>query len=223
MDHRISAENETDQMFEAIGRAITIWTLVESEVCNIFTICTGDAALFAGGGINFGNSSIQTAVFFSVETFRGKLGLVNASLPIYVQTVDGEADHLKADWVRLSEKARKLSLRRNKLAHFTVIPSDSFEDSHVPPRLAPPHGSLGYYEETGWKSSNKTLTLHEVKQLEMAFYVLKERLSAFSREIVAHEALFDKYVRQLRRRIQSHSHTNQSRRERLARALSSLE
>lgn len=215
--------DQTSQMFEAVGKAITRWSFVESELCSIFTICIGDVALLSGGGLDFGDASAETAVFYSVENFRGKLGLVDAALGVYLRLPSGGADDLKHQWEKIGKKVREMSRRRNKIAHYTVLPGHETDQGVISPRLVPPHGSPGYWRETGSSPGKQTVSLHHLQQLEYAFYLVEQKLSCFARALAAHEGLFDKDVQQLQHRIRAHLRTSQSRSDTLKLALSSFQ
>lgn len=216
-------KKETEQMFALIGRAITRWSFVEERLCSIFLVCTSDVASDPGGGLNFMDSTVGNHVFYSVENFRGKLNLVDTSLNAYVPKSDEWAISLRSDWARLRDKTRKLSLRRNKLAHFTVLPGYEFDEGIVEPRLVPPYGSPAYYAETGIWPGKLTFSKTQIGHLEHAFFILEEKLCAFAFRLARQEELFDIYAQRLVRRIETHSHRDQIRAERLKLALSSLE
>lgn len=213
---------ETERMFALIGQAITRWSFVEERLCAVFMICTSDVVSDPRGALDFGECSVPMAVFYSVENFRGKLGLVNAALLAHASGTGDSIVELRADWVRLHEKIRKLSLKRNKLAHYTVLPGYDYKNETMSPRLVPPYGSPAYFRETGPRPGKKTLHLLHLQHMEQAFFLLEEKIRAFASRLARQEDLFDRYARRLARRIVSHSHDDPTRAERLKLALSSL-
>jgi hypothetical protein len=214
---------ETAQMFEMIGRAITGWSFVEERLSAIFMVCTTDVVARPEGGLDFGEVSVSQAVFFAVESFRGKLNLVDAAVSARLHEGDQWALDLNAEWRRLHDKARKLSLKRNKLAHYTVLPGHDFDDRTISPRLVPPYGSPGYYRETGVRSGAKTLKLLHLTHLEQAFHLLQSRLRDFAYRLARQDELFELHVQRLARRIRAHSKTDPQRAEKLRLMLASID
>lgn len=213
----------TEQMFAAIGVAITRWSFVEEQLCNLFTVCTHDVSARPDGGLDFGSASVPTAVFFAVESFRGKLSITDAAVSARLCLSDASVVQLKLDWARLCEKARKLSLKRNRLAHYTVLPGFDLDEGTIQPRLVPAIGSPGYWRETGSSPGKQALTLQQLRHLDHAFCILENKLRALTQNLARNEELFDRYAQRLANRIHSHSHKDPIRAERLKRALSSLD
>ncbi len=223
MDNTDKGRIETEKMFALIGRAITRWSFVEERLGAIFMVCTSDVAAYPDGGLNFMDASVPQAVFYAVESFRGKLNLVDAAMSSHLHQPEQWAGDLKAEWARLREKTRKLSLRRNKLAHYTVLPGHDYEDITISPRLVPPFGSPGYYRETGLQPGKQTLKLLHLDHLEHAFCLLEDKLRDFAYRLARQEELFDIYAHRLVRRIQTHSRQDPTRAARLKLALSYLD
>ena len=217
-------EQATEQMFALVGRAITRWSFVENELCSIFMVCTSDVVPMRHG-LDFGECAVPNAVFYSVENFRGKLALIDAALGAYVRKWEDWEMAIHADWTKLREKTRKLSLRRNRLAHYMVLPGfdDGDDDLARPPRLVPPYGSPAFMRETGLRPGKLTLSPQHVSHLEYAFFLLEKKLKEFAYRLASQEELFDLYVERLTRRTDSHCRRDPSRAERLRRAISSPE
>lgn len=213
---------ETARMFEMIGRAITGWSFVEERLSVIFMVCTADVAARPEGGLDFDEVSVPQSVFFAVESFRGKLNLVDAAVSTRLHERDRWAIELNTEWRRLYEKTRKLSLKRNKLAHYTVLPGHDYDDQTIAPRLVPPYGSPGYYRETGISPGTQTLKLLHLTHLEQAFYLLEGKLRDFAYRLASQEELFELYVQRLARRVQAHSKHDPDRAEKLKIALKNI-
>lgn len=211
----------TTQMLAEIGGAITQWSFVEDRLCTIFLVCTTDVVARAGGGLDFGNASVGTAVFFSAESFRGKLAMTDAAVRAYIHEPGEWANELQAEWGKLKEKTRKLSLKRNWIAHYTVLPGYDYEGRTVEPRLVPPVGSPGFYKETGLNPGSQTISLKRVHDLGSAFCILEQKLRCFAVKLASQEELFDRYARRTSRRIRQHAQQSQSRADTLRRALPS--
>lgn len=192
-------------MFALIGRAITRWSFVEEDLSRIFMVCTGDVVAKADGSLDFGTCGVHSAAFYAVESFRGKLSLVDAAIGSYVSWAVNSRGAVKAEWAKLREKARKLSLKRNRLAHYMVLPGYDLDDGVIPPRLVPPIGSPGFYRETGINPGKNTLHLEHIRHMETAFCLLSDKLSDFCFRLARNEELFDIYAQKVARRIRVHS------------------
>lgn len=208
-------------MFALIGKAITRWSFVEENLGFIYYVCTSPVACGPKGGLDMSYSYVPMCAFYSLESFRAKLSLVDAALVAWVAAPDDWSKEIRAEWAKLHDKTRKLSLKRNRLAHHTVLPGYDGEDYSVEPRLVPPIGSPRYYRETGLRPGRDTKKPHHVEQLIRAFALLQEKLRAFAEKLAQHEGLFDKYVEQLAGQIWSHSRSDPKRKELIERALSS--
>ncbi|TGX53580.1 hypothetical protein E5A73_12190 [Sphingomonas gei] len=212
----------TEQMFALVGRAITQWSFVEQVLCNIFTLCvTPCPARPSDGATSMIDSGVSTAVFYSIESFRGKLGLVDAALLARVYGSAVWAEDLRTEWAKLRDKTRKLSLKRNRLAHWTVIPAMSDEDRFHQARLMPPYGSPGWWRETGSNPPGNDLKPLHIQHLGKAFYLIEDRLRCFSRKLAQCSGLSDRYDQLTVRLIRSHDRLNPTRGEWIRHALAS--
>lgn len=209
-------------MFALVGRAITQWSFVEERLCSIFTVCTSIVAARPNSGIEYLDSQVPMEIFYSIENFRSKLGLVDAALTSRISMSSPRADDVLVEWGRLKDKTRKLSLKRNKLAHWMVLPAFDYEHLH-PARLVPPYGSPGFYRATGLSPEKYTLKPEHIRHLELAFYLLSEKLRGFVQSLARREELFERYVQLQERLLHSLDRTDPTRAERLRRALSSVE
>lgn len=216
----------TEQMFALVGRAITAWSVVELSLCNIFAVCIASCPSRRtpeGGYVFLPDNAVPTAIFYSVENFRGKLGLVDAALRARLSGGSQWEAGILAAWATLHDKTRKLSLRRNKLAHWTVIPAFQLEDRFKPARLMPPYGSPGWWQETGFRPPGKFLRPSQVSHLETAFGLIDQRLRCFYKALGQHPELCDKYDQLTVRLIRSHDRQDPTRGERIRRDLASPE
>lgn len=217
----------TEQMYALVGRAITQWSFVEQALSNIFIICVTPCPARPSPDpretfISMLDHAVPTAVFYSIESFRGKLGLVDAALLARVDSHEQWAVEIRSGWARLKDKTRKLSLKRNPLAHWTVTPAHN-GDRFREPRLMPPYGSPGWWKETGMSSPNKAQKPLHIEHLEKAFRLIEERLRAFSKRLAQCPELSDRYDQLLVRLIHSHDRLNPTRGERIRRELASPE
>lgn len=228
MDQDNKAEAATEQMFAAVGRAITQWSFAEHALCNIFIACSAASSSRIAqdddddGSTSWIDHQVPTAVFHSVENFRGKLKLIDAALLARVPDYEPWGIELREDWARLREKARKLSLKRNRLAHWTVIPAVA-DETFYDAKLMPPYGSPGWWEETAFRPAGNSLTRSQVEHLEYAYYLLEIRLRGFWRKLAQSRELSDKYDQLTVRLVRSHDRLNPNRGERIRRDLASPE
>lgn len=214
----------TDQMFALVGRAITAWSFAERDLAVIFSICTGvTCGTPDGRGIRFIDAHAANAVFFSVENFRARLNLMDAAIST-VATLgpDQWGTELSEKWSKLRNKARKLSMRRNRLAHWTVLPAMDVA-TFINARLVPPYGSPAYFKETGLTPSGDTLQPNQIEHLIVAFNLLALRLTEFAHCLANSEELFQLSLARLARQIHEYDRIDPSRAERLRLAASSRE
>lgn len=217
-----NADDATEQMFALVGRAITRWSFVEEDLCQVFSVCTSIICARPRGGIEFLDSHVSMSVFFAVENFRANLGLVDAAVTSRLAMSGEREGEMAAEWSRLKDKIRKLSLKRNKLAHWTVLPAFQYEGLR-PARLVPPIGSPAYYRETGWRSTSATLRPLHLEHLERAFWLVGKKVRDFASRLARNEALFDRYAQLLARQMESLDRTDPTRAEQIRRAQSSPE
>lgn len=216
-----NSQEATEQMFALVGRAITQWSFVEERLCSIFQICTSTVSARPEGGIEFLDGYIPMSVFYSVENFRSKLGMVDAAISSSLASAGDWSDEIRIEWDKLRRRTHRLSRKRNKLAHWTVLPAFTDEKLY-PARLVPPIGSPGYYRATGTRPDKDTLKPVHLQHLELAFHLLSQKLQEFAFVLARREELFDKCVGLMARHIDSLDRLDPTRAERIRRALSSL-
>jgi len=194
MDDDDKVDRANEQMFALVGRAITQWSYVEQNLCSIFTICTSHVVPMREGGLHYLDFQVPNAVFYSVENFRSKLGLVDAALINRALGQEPWAVEAREEWAKLQQKVRKLSLKRNRLAHWTVLPAADYGDEFYDARLVPPYGSPGYWRETGIRPTNQTMKPTHIQHLEMAFYLVSQKLKDYAKSLVQREELYGRSV-----------------------------
>jgi hypothetical protein len=218
----------TQQMFAAVGRAITQWSFVEESLCRVFSVCVGTAIpLKDHDGVEFIEAWTSMWLFYAAESFNAKRSLVNAAVTAHVHQVP-QRDELVAEWAKLSDKARTLSGKRNKLAHWTVIPAQrrgtgAGHEPIAPARLMPPFGSPKYWRETGLNPLGQSLTAVQVGHIEKAFRLYAEKVRSFTLKLVRTQELLDKDAFQAMRLLTLDRRLSSSALEELEHALASRE
>lgn len=226
MDHDNKARAETRQMLALVGEAISEWSFVELSLCNLFTICLTPTSTNPNTDyqpVEYTDFQVPTAIFYSVENFRGKLGMLDAALCARVPDSGQQAVDIRNEWSKLREKIRKLSLKRNKLAHWTVTPAYYDTGISNPSRLMPPYGSPGWWSETSSRPAGNYLDPKQVDEIVRAFSLINEKIRDFYMKLAGNPALTDKFDELTVRLIRSHDRRCPTRAERIRRDLSSPE
>lgn len=173
------------------------------------------------GYTSFLDSSVPTAAFYSVESFRGKLNVANAAILSRIHDNGSWAQDIRAQWAKLHNKVRKLSMKRNTLAHGTVTPAFQDDEKFYEPQLMPAYGSPDWWAETGAAPPGKQRSPEQVKHVIRAFALMDSKLRCFYKALAQHPRLHDKFDRLTVRRIQSHRRLNPKRAEWIEQKLSS--
>lgn len=191
----------TEQMFATIGRAITQWSFVEKELSRLLGVCLGGATFTKrpGGTVIAPGATAAIFLFYAVENWRSRLQLVDASIEAHFMRSKA-AEELTGEWAKISDKANDLARKRNKLAHWFVLPAQRTGTGaeHEPiaaARLFPPYGSPNYYRETGLNPPGKSLNEKQVKELGAAFHQLEKRLRTFIEKVAGNQELRDRDAR----------------------------
>jgi len=212
-------------MFAQVGKAISQWSLVELSLCNIFTVCVTSCPSRPtpdGGFVSLLDSKVPEAIFYSVENFRGKLGMVDAAFFARVSENGKWAQELRSEWRKLHGKARKLSLKRNQLAHWTVTPAlPDDEDGSHPSQLMPPYGSPNWWTELSVNPIGLAKSAKQVGDWIRAFSLIDAKLVCFQKQLAQHSRLTDKFDRLTVRLIQSHDRLSPTRGEWIRREIAS--
>jgi hypothetical protein len=93
--------SQAPQFYLALGRAITAWQMVESEVCGVFvkvSTCRDEQVAFA--------------IFYSPQDFSEKLKIVLRASRLRLSAPELD------EWGKLHKRLVKASELRNELAHF---------------------------------------------------------------------------------------------------------
>lgn len=221
-------EEATEQMFAAVGRAITQWGFVEERLFHLFALCVGNVLPIpkSSMGIQFIDSWVPMWVFYSLESFHAKRTILDAAVTGHLYGISQEKE-LTQEWGKLSQKGRELAQRRNKLAHWTVLPAQprgtgAPEEGFGPARLMPTIGSPNYWRETGSKPKRKSLTEVQIGHIEKAFHLYSEKVRCFTRKLADVQELRDKDALIALRLLRLDDRLDQSVRVELTRFLASF-
>lgn len=222
MDGKDKSLGETREMLALVGEAISEWSFVELSLCNLFTICVTPTSSHPDDdaqAVVYIDFQVPTAIFYSVENFRSKLRMVDAALEARISGSDERSVELRTDWAALSKKTRKLSLKRNRLAHWTVTPAYYDDGISNPAKLMPPYGSPGWWSETGSNPPGKHMSSKEVNDIVLAFSELDEKLRSFYKGLASERVLTDDFDRRTIRLIKLHERRSHRRAENLRQEL----
>lgn len=102
-----STSKKSDEIYSAVGRALTIFSGIENEVCTLFTIAVRNS-----------HSNQAAAAYWAVTSFDARLRMVSAALRVSLK-----GDHLTfKKWnTVVVPNLSSLNAIRNKLAHGTVV------------------------------------------------------------------------------------------------------
>lgn len=109
--------------------------------------------------------TLLSGAFHSVISLDGRLAMVGAVLALQFE----DDDALLAEWGKLSNKVRKVSKKRNYLAHFSL--HEITKRGRKEFRLRP--------SELDFRKSGKDYGVEEMKQFAETFSALHAELSAF--------------------------------------------
>lgn len=201
-------------IFSFIGRAITEWAFFESQLCRIFVVCLSPTDAHRGC-LHMFDPQTSEAAFYAVENFRSKLSMVDAAIQQRFKFFANKEEIL-GPWSKLHDKARRLSRRRNALAHWNVV--GRYGEEKLIPHYQSPAGQDYIY------GRKRGLSAHDIRQLGRAFLLLGERTHEVARLMAAHPELHGKFAKLVARQLETaRYHQNQTGIERLESALSSPE
>ena len=191
LDETQIATLEEDRAYALVGRAISSWSRVENELMWLFSALAGDGYTIPGGGRMAGGAS--TTVFNAVESLNTRLVMIDR-LIVAILGNDEDAEEVAAGWATLKKKTQKFAVRRNRLAHWSMM---HLGDRPAGRRyvLLPPPTSRQYHIEAA--SPGGGLSSHDVAALVGAFGLLAKKLSEFGTSIGGRPALIERRVNEI--------------------------
>lgn len=151
--------------FEALGRAIATWQMVEDGIYNVYSAATH--ALRPGA---------EAAAFAAVQNFLIKLSM--ADFAVRFAALEGGVD--LATWAKLRERSNKKYDRVNAFKHFAAYqefdPKSENDRIYLQPRLMDFRHLIKGKPQPTFRST-------EIKEISEIFYRLGMDLAAFARTI----------------------------------------
>lgn len=104
-----SQEEIFEEIYAAVGRALSAWSFVEESLCSIFSnIVTPEPTQSVGAA---------SAAFWAIESFRGKLLSIDSAIHLRCF----ELPDVVGKWEILQKRAGEKCKLRNEIAHATVM------------------------------------------------------------------------------------------------------
>jgi hypothetical protein len=177
-----------DDLYKAVGHAISNWSHVELQLYQIFAIATGLTAMQPGGGYST-NNEIGIAVLDSVDGWRAKLQMVSAALQAALANLDDEARNILNTWAIEQVTINALHGNRSKLAHWRAetIGRPKPQTGTRMVRLAPPFFSKKL--NGVWET--------DIVSWGAEFTEAAKRLSRLAGRLASHRGLQRKFVEQV--------------------------
>jgi hypothetical protein len=120
-------ELESKDFYELLGRATQSWSLIEYGICEIFSACISPRDIDPDtGGQTIFDTYRPYAIFYSVENFRSKLAMVDATVDLTLESKDVDAMAIKERWRSAFNRASKLSQKRNRLSHWIILSTNRY-------------------------------------------------------------------------------------------------
>ena len=152
-------QEQESPFFEALGRAIGNWQLVEMELFRVYERL-----------VRCENSGVASAAFHSIIGFRIRLDITDAAAEVALQ------EPLLSAWRTLSARTVRQSKRRNSLAHFVVVYGVN------PPAMAAygPFLRPSIFDVTRKpRAGDQPIDIQRIRRMGQAFDLLARSIQAF--------------------------------------------
>jgi hypothetical protein len=184
-----SKNNDLPALYTAMGSAISTWAVIEIQLYQIFAVSTSLTILQPGGGFSIGSTTAY-AVLDAVDSFRGKLLMIDAALTSALQDPDADAIEILNLWASERAKLSGLQGNRNKLAHWTAAQTFRNGARHkvklVPPALSQKSGA-----------DHPGCTETDIREWQSTFESGAKRLAALCERLAAHRGLQHRFLLQV--------------------------
>lgn len=153
-------EEQIARFFDVLGRAVTVWQLVETALYEVYERALLPERPGACG-----------AAFHAIQTFNIKLAATDAAVRFCLA---GDKTGLLDQWEKVRANADKKSKRRNEFVHFSTYIMFNEENENDQIRLEPQVYDWRYVD--GVKPS---LRISEISSIGARFQVVADELKKF--------------------------------------------
>lgn len=183
-------DDKPQDFYAAIGRALTVWSSVENDLCTLFCRCVGPM-----------NGFPSNRAFWSITSFEAKVRTVNA----VVMATFGEKDSVSKAWIDCRDELGRINRWRNKIAHGTLV-TMPYIDKSTKKEVTDVFFAPYFWGTLGQKSGQSALDLRPTdrmyrKDIEEAcrnFSAMEDRLRELASKVF--EALYQDKLKGERRR-----------------------
>lgn len=167
-------KDKPEQFYAAIGRALTVWSGLENDLCLLFCRCVGTAVAFPANH-----------AFWAVVSFDAKLKMTDAAMVALFP----DSHPISAKWVKLKNHLHKKNRKRNEIAHGTLV-SMPYRDKRTKKAtndlfFAPYFwGSIGKnIPSTEDARPKDRMYLDDIRGATQKFSALQDRLKELAQEV----------------------------------------
>jgi hypothetical protein len=155
--------SEDQRMRNALGGAISAWSGVEGQMCDIFAIA-----------VTAKNEASAKAAFMEILSFDAQLDMVCAAINETFKTDEATL----TEWKKLAKRFKKLKVLRNKLAHGQILRTTVIGVSERVDFL--PFHHFGTHKR---QIEYDHWSVQDLNALERAFKLLRDALGQFKKAI----------------------------------------
>jgi hypothetical protein len=169
-------QKQTDELYLAVGKALSAWSLVEQTLAGIFSTVVVQGRFDPVG-------SAQIA-FWAVESFVGKITMIDGALKFRCY----DNPELIGEWETIFKRAREKNNLRNELAHGIVMRFGNFDPVEVwfvPFFFKATLREI--YDKDPFKFDlrpNRRLSARQINDRTKAFKEFRERLADFNARLM---------------------------------------
>lgn len=155
-------EEQISRFFDVLGRAISVWQIVETALYEVFERAVMPGAPGACG-----------AAFHAIQTFNLKLRATDAAVRFRLSGKPVLLD----EWESIKADADTKSQRRNQMVHFVTYIMTNERNDNDKIRLEPMVYDFRFLDH------KPRLRMSEISQITDRFVVLSEKLRAFKSKL----------------------------------------
>jgi hypothetical protein len=158
-------EAQIARFLETLGRAITFWQVVETELYEVYEAAIGPQ-----------RPGATASGFHAIQTFNIKLAATDAAVRFCL----AEKTDLHAEWEKIRRSAVNKSMRRNQLVHFSTFIMVDAKNENERIRLEPQLHDYRHKE-----SDAPRFRVTEIAKFAERFVDLASQLRTFKRRLSA--------------------------------------